>query len=98
MGDADFCQFALGVPMPSMAPRPGGEGRGLRVEATISMVSILTELPWSCLSFLRSPSALGKWARILVQKVLYTLGLDYRHGSVAGWSKAIAPAEATGLI
>ena len=41
---------------------------------------------------------LGKWARILVQNVLYALGLDYRHGSVAGWSKAIAPDEATGLI
>ncbi len=41
---------------------------------------------------------LVKWARILVQKVLYTLGLDYRHGSVAGWSQAIVPDEATGLI
>ena len=41
---------------------------------------------------------LWKGAQILVQKVLYALGLDYRHGSVAGWSKAIAPHEATGLI
>jgi hypothetical protein len=40
----------------------------------------------------------GKWARILVEKVLHALWLDYPHGSVAGWSKAIAPDEATGLI
>jgi hypothetical protein len=31
-----------------------------------------------------------------VQEVLYTRGLDYRHGSVAGWLKPIAPDGETG--
>jgi hypothetical protein len=33
-----------------------------------------------------------------VRRVLHTLRLDYRHSSVAGWLKAIVPAEATGAI
>ena len=68
------------------------------MEAAISMVIYCNRTALVMSELFAVSQRLRKWARILVQKVLYTLGLDYRQGSVAGWSKAIAPAEATGLI
>jgi hypothetical protein len=98
VGYAVFCRFALGVPMPSMAPRPGARGGGLRVEADLGMPFYSNRTAMAMSGLFALSGRLGKWARILVQNVLYALGLDYRHGSVAGWSKAIASDEATGLI
>jgi hypothetical protein len=68
------------------------------VEAAIGTVIHSSRTALAMSELFAVSQRLEKWARILVRKVLYTLGLDYRHGSVAGWSKAIAPDEAAGAI
>jgi hypothetical protein len=68
------------------------------VEATIGMVLYCNRTALVMSELFAVSQRLRKWARMPVQKVLYTLGLDYRQGSVAGWLKAIAPNEVAGLI
>jgi hypothetical protein len=70
----------------------------LHVEATISMVLYCNRTAPVMSELFAVSQRMQEWARMPVQKALYTLGLDYRQGSVAGWMKALAPYEAAGLI
>jgi hypothetical protein len=67
------------------------------VKAAISITGYCNRTALVLFELFAASQRLRKWARIPVQGVLYSRGLDYRHGSVAGWSKPIALNGAAGL-
>jgi hypothetical protein len=67
------------------------------VKAAISITGYCNRTALVLFELFAASQRLRKWARIPVQGVLYSRGLDYRHGSVAGWSQSITLDEATGL-